>query len=129
MDIVVLPRPMIFSYCIANVSLTQRILKMLRNRLGAMLSCTTVIFFNDCWIIRIILEAGTSTIAQDDCRAILQENGVPYRENRLIQSVFQDLDRGEKTVEVMNRYKVVILSHGAFEPDEISCFQKQFISG
>lgn len=120
---------MIFSYCIANASLMQRLLTMLHNRLGPNLICTTVIFFNDFWILRIILRPGTSTVDCDDCRAILQENGIPHTLNPLIQSAFQDLDRKDTLLDVMNRYKVVILSHGSLKLEEISAFQKHFISG
>lgn len=102
---------------------------MLQNRLGAKLVCTTVIFFSDCWIIRVVLNPGTDNVDSEDCRAILAENGMYYRPNHLIHAVFQDLDSGDVLLDVMNRYKVVILFHGATKPEEIMSFQHHFISG
>ena len=121
--------PMTFSYCVTNASLTQRLLAMLQNRLGENLVCTTVIFFNDFWILRIVLRPGTSNVAYNDCRAILQEHGIPYVPNPLIQCVFLDMDQGETLFNVMNRYRVVILFHGVPQPEEISAFQQDFIAG
>lgn len=120
---------MTFSYCVTNVSLTQRLLTMLQSRLKDKLMSTTVIFFNDFWIIHIVLSPKTSDVDRNDCRAILQENGSPYTPNPLVHHILNDLDQGATLLHVMNRYRVVVLCHGAPQPREISTFQQRFISG
>lgn len=120
---------MLLSYRVTNASLTQRLLTMLQNMLGSKLLCTTVIFFNDFWIIRIVLSPKTTSVDRNNCRAILQENGSLHTSNIWTHSVFQALDRGDTLLEVMNCYKIVILFHGASKPEEITLFQQNFISG
>ena len=122
-------QPMTFLYCFNNASLTQRMLFYLQQKMRWHLKITTTIFSNEVWIIRLILAPSLGDTLRGNCEAMLNEYGVPYQASPMIARVLEDLDSGASPVEVMNRYRVSILSHGAPAPDEIECFRARFISG
>lgn len=118
-----------FLYCFKNASLTQRILVYLLKKLRPYIDCVTVIFSNDCWILRLKLDSTLDVERCDDCWAVLNENGIPYYPSPVIKRVFEDLDTGCDPITVMNRYHFAIVSHGTPNPEDIQCFQEQFVTG
>lgn len=118
-----------FFYCFANVSLTLRVLSYLSKKWRSHLDCVTVIFLNDCWVLRIVFDSEMEPKDYQNCQAVLDENGLLYYLPLHLFLVFQGLDAGESATEVMNRYHVAIVSHGDLEPDEVRCFQNHFVAG
>lgn len=118
-----------FVYCFANTSLTERILSYLLKQLRSHVKCITVLFLNDRWVVRIQLDASLDTDYCKDCWAMLNENGFPYQPAIEMSKAFRDLDAGYAPVSVMNRYQVVIVSHGEPNLEELSAFRDQFVQG
>ncbi|MEO1126957.1 MAG: hypothetical protein AAFX95_23210 [Cyanobacteria bacterium J06639_16] len=126
-----------FLYCFANASLTQRILFYLLTTLRtnqraiarSPVDCATVIFLNDRWILRLKLDPALGREPYDDCWAVLNENGFPYSPSPIMTLVFNDLDAGCNPTSVMNRYHIAIVSHGMPNPEDVQCFQEQFVTG
>ena len=118
-----------FLYCFANASLTQRVLDYLLRKLRSDVDCVTVIFLNDRWVIRLKLDVDVETEHFNDCWAFLRENGLPYHPPTAITLAFKDLDTEYGLTQVMNRHHVAIVSHGVPNPEEIACFQEQFVAG
>ncbi|MBE7385707.1 MAG: hypothetical protein F6J95_030485 [Leptolyngbya sp. SIO1E4] len=118
-----------FLYCFANASLTQRVLDYLLRKMRPYVDCVTVIFLNDRWVIRLTLDLDVEAEHFNDCWAVLSEHGIPYHPPTAITLAFKDLDKGCGLTQVMNRHHVAIVSHGAPTPDEVGCFQEQFVSG
>jgi len=116
-------------YCFENASLTQRILKYLNAKWRSHLKQTTVIFLNDHWAIRMILDSISKPSQYKDCIAFLSENGVCCCAPILVTEALSDLDSGCSATLVMDRHKVVIVSHGAPQPSEIKHFRDHFVSG
>ncbi|NJL49268.1 MAG: hypothetical protein HC929_19715 [Leptolyngbyaceae cyanobacterium SM2_5_2] len=118
-----------FLYCFANASLTHRILDYLLRRVKSQVDCVTVIYLNDCWVIRLKLNAYLDPKCCDDCWAFLSENGSPYYPSPRVDLAFHALDTACAPTQVMNRHHVAIVSHGTPNPEEVSCFQEQFVAG
>ncbi len=118
-----------FLYCFANVSLTQRVLDYLLRQLRSHINRVTVVFLNDRWVIRLELNLGLEAERCNDCWAFLSEHGIPYHPPAAITLAFKDLDAGCALTQVMNRYHVAIVSHGMPNPEEVGCFQEQFVAG
>lgn len=118
-----------FLYCFANVSLTQRVLDYLLRQIQSHLEFVTVIFLNDRWVVRLKVDVLSEAKLCDDCCAFLNENGIPYHPPTTMFLAFKDLDAGRALTQVMNRYHIAIVSHGAPDPEEIVCFQEQFVAG
>ncbi|MEM8804814.1 MAG: hypothetical protein AAGF01_02035 [Cyanobacteria bacterium P01_G01_bin.38] len=118
-----------FIYCFANASLTERILSYLLKQLRSHVKCITVLFLNDRWVVRIQLDASLDTDYCKDCWAMLNENGFPYQPAIGMTKALRDLDRGDTPISVMNRHQVVIVSHGAPNPEEIYDFRDKFVQG
>ncbi|MEO1299726.1 MAG: hypothetical protein AAFW75_28930 [Cyanobacteria bacterium J06636_16] len=118
-----------FLYCFANASLTQRVLDYLQKKMRSHITSVTVIFLNDRWVIRLKLDTASDIELCDDCWAFLNENGLPYRPPSSIFLAFKDLDAGFALTQVMNRRHVAIVSHGTPNPEEVGCFQEQFVAG
>jgi hypothetical protein len=116
-------------YCFENASLTQRILQYLLNRWRSHLEQTTVLFLNDRWGIRLKLDPILGSKHYQDCIAFLSENGVFYYAPPAIARALLDLDTGCSITEVMDRHKLVIVSHGIPQPQEIEHFRDHFVAG
>ncbi|MGF1515610.1 MAG: hypothetical protein ACFB5Z_18185 [Elainellaceae cyanobacterium] len=116
-------------YCFANASLTQRVLFYLQQKMRSRLTCVTVIFLNDRWIVRLQLRPAIKIEHRDSALAFLSENGIPHRPTSDLISVFSDLDAGLGVTAAMNRHRIAIVSHGAPIPGEIEHFQAHFAMG
>ncbi|MBE7382818.1 MAG: hypothetical protein F6J95_015560 [Leptolyngbya sp. SIO1E4] len=93
------------------------------------LTCVTVIFLNDCWVVRVKLDDTLEPHLCHNCQAVLNENGFAYQPRPAVILALNNLDAGCAPTLVMNRYHLAIVSHGAPNPEEVSCFQEQFVSG
>ena len=118
-----------FLYCFENASLTQRVLVYLLKKLRSDIDCVTVIFLNDRWVVYLTLDEFIDTERCDNCWAFLNENGAPYTASLTMIRALKDLKAGCSPTAVMNRHRIVIVSHGAPKPEEIKCFQTQFVAG
>lgn len=126
-----------FLYCFANASLTQRVLVyLLRQRqtdlselTPLLVDCVTVIFFNDRWVMHLQLNQFSDVGRCDDCWAFLNENGLPYHPPIAITRALDDLEAGYPPTAVMNRHHVAIVSHGVPSPNDVRCFQEEFVAG
>lgn len=118
-----------YLYYFANTSLVLRVLTYLSQQGAIQLEAVTVIYLVDRWIIR-INPAATLTLNQDlNFVSFLTENGSPYTLTPRIAKVLDRLDQGMPITDVMNRYHVVIVSHGALNPEDIEAFRTTFVQG
>ncbi len=118
-----------YFYCFANASLTLRMIHYLFNQPGIHTTCVTVIYLVDCWVMRIQLEAPLEPKTCLDFKAFLSENGLPYQPSLHESRALAHLDAGRSLTEVMNRYHLVIVSHGIPQPEELEVFRRRFIDG
>lgn len=118
-----------YLYYFANTSLVLRVLTYLSRQSAIRLESLTVIYLVDRWIIRIRTQA-VLTLNQDlNFIAFLRENGSPYTLAPRIAKVLDRLDQGTPITDVMNRYHVVIVSHGALNPEDVEAFRTTFVEG
>ncbi|MGF1460478.1 MAG: hypothetical protein ACFBSG_15810 [Leptolyngbyaceae cyanobacterium] len=89
----------------------------------------TIFFLNDRWVTHLRLHPDVDVERGYNCRAVLNENGRPYHPTLSLVLALQDLDAGHEPTQVMNRFHLAIVSHGAPNPAEVGCFQKQFVAG
>ena len=117
-----------FLYCFKNVSLTQRILTYLGNRMRLYLRTVTVIYLHDYWVIAVTLDPSLDRQVQNDCQAVFQENGIVYEPHSSVILALHALNRGKSPIKVMDAYHVAIVSHGEIQMEEVKHFQSHFVS-
>ena len=117
-----------YLYYFANTSLVLRLLAYLSKR-SANLESVTVIYLVDRWVLRIKLKAPLLLQQDLNFTAFLNENGYPFVQTAQIARVLKCLDNGMSATEVMTRYHVVIVSHGALNPEDLSEFKAMFVRG
>ncbi|NEQ95909.1 MAG: hypothetical protein F6K30_04115 [Cyanothece sp. SIO2G6] len=83
---------MVLLYCFSNASLAQRVLANLRRTWRSHLHCATVLFLNDCWLVRLIIDPALDLEDFKDWQAFLNDNGIPYYPSTPIDRAFDDLD-------------------------------------
>ncbi len=118
-----------YLYCLANASLTLRIVEHLHHSKQLPLSFVTVIHQIDGWVIRVKLARSLDAQTDGDFRAFLNELGIVYCPSIRIQMVLWGLETGQSPIEVMQRYQVAVVSHGSPDREEIEEFRKQFVQG
>lgn len=118
-----------FLYCFCNASLTQRVLTYLSKKLRRVNHCATVIFLNDCWIVRIEIKPGGEGENFRSIEAFLNENGFPYSPCSHIQRALDDCIAGNSLVDVMNRHHVAVISHGKPHLEDVRRFREAFVKG
>lgn len=118
-----------FLYCFANASLTQRVLYYLQQQMRQYVDSVTIIFLNDRWVIHLKLCPDLEIERGCDCWAVLNENGIPYHPTPNLVLALRYLDAGCGLTQVMNRFHIAIVSHGAPNPEEVDYFQEQFVTG
>lgn len=120
---------MTYLYYFANTSLVLRVLTYLSQQSAMRLASMTVIYLVDRWVIRIVLRS-TLTLEHDlNFTSFLRENGSPYTLTPHIKKVLHRLDQGVPATDVMNHYHVVVVSHGALNPEDIEAFRTTFVQG
>lgn len=116
-----------YLYSLTNTSLTLRVIEHLRNYHQAELISVAVINLIDCWLVEINLRDSVEVELVKNLQAFLNELGVPYRPTPAIAIALSELERGESPVEIMNRYRVVIVAYGEPEKQEIEIFREQIV--
>ncbi|MGD1863194.1 MAG: hypothetical protein ACFB0D_01435 [Phormidesmis sp.] len=118
-----------YLYYFANTSLVLRVLTYLSQQSAMRLQSVTVIYLIDRWIIRICPRT-TLALNQDlNFVSFLKENGSSYTLTPRIEKALCRLDQGMPITDVMNQYHVVIVSHGALNPEDIEEFRSTFVQG
>jgi hypothetical protein len=116
-----------YLYSLANFSLTLRIIEHLRNYCSSILQSVVVINQIDGWLISIKLKNYISVDSAKNLQAILNEMGVVYEPPSHIANALAKLEAGQSPVEIMNRYRVVIVAYGKPEKEEIEIFRQQIV--
>ncbi|MBE9114551.1 hypothetical protein IQ249_01455 [Lusitaniella coriacea LEGE 07157] len=120
---------MYYLYFLANASLTLRVADYLRQANHLSVQFVTVIHQIDGWIIKIKLREPVTPQEHGDFKAYMSELGIPYEPEIRIQMAFWSLETGQSPIDVMRRYQVAIVSHGAPEKSDIEAFRRQFTRG
>lgn len=118
-----------YFYYFANTSLVVRLLTYLSKRVAINLDAVTVIYLVDRWVVRIKLKESLLPALDLDFRAFLNENGYSYQLSAPISRALDGLDTGMPITEVMTRYQVVVVSHGALQPASVEDFRATFVRG
>ena len=118
-----------YLYYFANTSLVLRVLSYLSQRPSFRLGSVTVIYLVDRWVVRI--KVREPLLLQQDLNfvAFLRENGSPYATTPRVEKVMTSLENGVNITEVMNRYHLVVVSHGALNPEDIEAFRTTCVKG
>ncbi len=118
-----------YLYCFANTSLVVRLLTYLSKQVAINIDSVTVIYLVDRWVVRTKLKESLLPAQDLDFRAFLSENGCSHALTPPIAMALRGLDRDMSITEVMNRYHVVVVSHGALQPADIEDFRANFVRG
>ena len=118
-----------YLYYFANTSLVVRLLTYLSKQVAFVLDAVTVIYLVDRWVVQITLKSPLSSAADRNFRSFLLENGYAYRPSSSVCKALDGLDAGMSLTEVMNRYHVVVVSHGALRPADVEDFRTTFVKG
>ncbi|MBN3895653.1 MAG: hypothetical protein HWQ41_10390 [Nostoc sp. NOS(2021)] len=117
-----------YLYNLANASLTLRVVEYL-SRNDFYVEYVTVINQFHGWIINVKIKSFVSIQKDKDIRAFLNEVGIIYSPSELISQVMSSLQAGQSAINVMECYKVAVVSHGRPQPDEIEVFRQSYIRG
>ena len=121
---------MCFLYCFYNVSLTQRVLVYLVEKLQQRPYTVTVIFLYDYWVVQVEINAAVTVEEQANIQAFLDENGTSYQPCEHVQCALDEIFLGDSSfTDVMNRHHVAVVLHGKSQPESIQQFQKAFVDG
>lgn len=118
-----------YIYSFPNTSCTIRAIAYLRNMDRAYLGSVTVINSLDHWLVKFSIVHSTPYRLTKNLQAFLDEMGYVSIPSRKIQQAIDSLDSGESPMVVMNRYRVVIVTHGKPETEEIEIFRDRVIDG
>jgi hypothetical protein len=118
-----------YLYYFANTSLVIRLLTYLSKQKALPIGSVTVIYLIDRWVMRIQLKRPLPTETALNVRAFLNENGYEYTLSSQIDRALTALDRGMSVTEVMNKFHVVVVSHGALQTADIEDFRTTFMRG
>lgn len=118
-----------YLYYFANTSLVGRILTYLSKQQAFPLASVTVIYLVDRWVIRIKLAATLPNERRLNFQAFLHENGHSYMPCSSVTAALSGLDAGMSITDVMNKYQVVVVSHGALRPADVEEFRTTFVRG
>ncbi|MEB3355386.1 MAG: hypothetical protein VKK04_01470 [Synechococcales bacterium] len=118
-----------YTYYLANASLSLRIVEHLHATPSIPVRFMTVIHQIDGWVIKIKLAHSLNPKEDGDFRAYLNELGIPYEPEIRVRMAFWSLETGQSPIDVMRRYQVAVVSHGAPDRGEIEAFRKQFVQG
>lgn len=118
-----------YIYSFPNTSCTLRAVAYLRNRYQAYLDSVAVINLIDRWLVRLNVKNSLPHSLAQDLHAFLSEMGSVTQPPAKILKVLACLDRGETPTEIMNRERVVIVTYGKPETEEIEIFRDRVIDG
>ena len=118
-----------YLYYLANASLTLRIVEYLRGRPYMPVGFLSVIHLLDGWVVKVQMNSPLNPQQDGDFRAFLNELGIPYEPPMPVNIALLSLSAGQSPIDVMQRYQVVVVSHGSPAREEIEAFRQQFIRG
>lgn len=118
-----------YIYSFPNTSCTIRAIAYLRNMDRAYLGSVTVINSLDYWLVKFSIVHSTPYRLTKNLQAFLDEMGFVSIPSAKIQQAIVSLDGGESPTVVMNRYRVVIVTHGKPETEEIEIFRDRVVDG
>jgi hypothetical protein len=119
-----------YLYCLANTSLTLRVVDYLcQNTQQFPVQSITVIHQIDCWIMKVKMGSSITAEQHGNFRAYMSELGIPYQPNIRIQMALWGLETGQSPLSVMRRYQVAVVSHGKPNREDIETFRTQFVKG
>ena len=118
-----------FFYCFANTSLVLRVIRRLQQCRCWHVNVITVFYLGDRWALRVRIEPRLPMGHRSDLLAFLSEQGWKFQPTVDMQDAIAALDEGLSPTTVMNKYHVVIVSHGRPEPTELNLFREHFIEG
>ncbi len=118
-----------YLYYFANTSLVLRILSYLSGQVSIKLEAVTVVYLTDRWVVRIKVKSPLSLMRDLNFVSFLHENGSPYTLTPRLENVLLSLDSGEDITAVMNRYHLVVVSHGGLNPQDVEVFRTTFVQG
>lgn len=117
-----------YTYCFANASLVLRLTTYLSEQTFIDFTSVTVLYLVDRWIVRIQLRHPISASLRGNFLSFLQETGYPFTLSARDTNVLAALEAGASVSTVMERYHIVIISHGALQPEKIEKFRTNFTS-
>ena len=118
-----------YIYSFPNTSCTLRAIALLQNKYQAYINSVAVINSIDRWLIKVNLKSLIPHQFKQNLKAFLSEMGSVAQPSSKIQKALNSLERGEQPTDVMNRYQVVIVSHGKPEIEEIEIFRDRVVDG
>ena len=113
---------------IPNASLVLRLIHFLTSHPEIPLHFLTVLHQDMHWVIRLKCPRSLPEALRQDLEAFLLEIGDPYSPPVLICHVLDNLALGRSPVEVMQTYKVAVISHGKPSSTEVNIFRQDFIA-
>jgi hypothetical protein len=116
-----------YLYAFANATITLRVIKFLREQNQDWLEKITVINLINGWLVKIKLVDTVQSHFAKNIQAFLNEMGIVYTASMPVDLALKQLEQGTNPVEVMRRYKVVVVAHGESEQEEIELFRQQFV--
>jgi hypothetical protein len=118
-----------YLYCLANASLTLRLVEYLHGKPHMPVAFVTVIHQIDGWVVKVKMNSPLDTQQDGDFRAFLNELGIPCEPQMRVNMALWSLEAGRSPIDVMRCYQVVVVSHGSPQQEEIKAFRQQFIKG
>ncbi len=118
-----------YTYYLANASLTLRLVEYLHSTSWLTVKFLTVIHQIDGWIVRVRLDDVLDSLHAGNFRAFLNELGIPFDPSVRVRMACWGLETGQSAVDVMRRYQIAVVSHGAPDSAEIEAFRQQFVQG
>ena len=112
-----------YIYSFPNTSCTLRVIEYLQKQDRYYLDSVAVINLIDRWLVKLSLKQSTPHRLVKNIQAFFNEMGSVYKPSNKIRSAIASLEQGESPTEVMNRYQVVIVTHGKPETEEIEIFR------
>ena len=118
-----------YIYSFPNTSCTLAIIEHLRRKHQSRLDSVAVINLIDRWIVKLNLRSSIPYWTEKNLQAVLNEMGSVSQPSPKVLEALDSLEHGESPTEIMNRYRVVIVTHGKPETEEIEIFRDRIVEG
>ena len=116
-----------YLYCLTNANLTLRVIAFLGQDRRLPLEAVTVLHYQECWIVRLVFKRSLCAQWAGDLEAVMLEFGHPYQPSALVHTVLQRLASGQSALDVMEQYRVSVVSHGQPAQVEIEAFRQHLV--
>lgn len=116
-----------YLYAFATASLTLRVIEYLHHKFSVESNHVSAIYVIDYWVVKINLKPSVSLHLADNLQAFLNELGICYNPSARIATALAELEAGESSTTVMNRYQVFVVAHGKPEKEEIEIFRNTIV--